>query len=449
VTRFLAIIIFVELLVGAWLVVDRSRQKAPPQPDLTLVDSFAADQLRDRTRTIKTVSDWRELGEQLMAVGYFPEAESCHRVAAQMDPRDATFAYQWAFALERLGRTADATQVYRRAADLGHPQPDECRYMAGRCLLRAEDPDGAAIEFESAAAVPAARYELARLQFRAGRLDDALRTLAPLLTEFPDAIQPATLRHRIAHQMGDRYGAFVFADRADRATRRLPNPFDADATRLIDTRSRLGIHGRNKEAERLLRNGRFADAEKLLRESLSVRWHPVSVDLLAEVAIGQSRKDEAIRLLEEVVARDGPTVHILARLGDALAESGRIPEAQGAWRRSAALGGLVESRDTLYRLAESLERSGDREGHRRHLTRALVGAGVERFRAGAIPDARFLLEEASQKSPGCAVAWFYLGEAHRISGRRSEALDAYRKCLAADPEFGRALEVIELLENLR
>jgi tetratricopeptide (TPR) repeat protein len=318
--------------------------------------------------------------------------------------------------------------------------------MAARCLLRSEDSAGAVAEFEAAGNIPAARYELARLHFREGRIREAQVLVEPLLREFPDAIQPAALRHRIAHQQSDRRNAFFHADRSNRATRRLPNPFDADATRLIDAHGRLGLHGRWKEGESLLRAGKYADAEKLLRESLAVGWRSAGADLLAEVALDLERGEEALALLQDIVARDGPSAHNLGRLGDAFAETGRAADARDAWQHSAALGNLVESKDTLYRLAESHQKAGNAASHEQHLGRALLGAGIERLRAGAIADARFLFDESVRMSPKNPGAWFYLGECARVSGRLDDARRAYGECLAVDPYYGRAIEAMELLD---
>jgi tetratricopeptide (TPR) repeat protein len=445
-TRLLLLVVALELLIGGALVLVRLRRPSPPAPDLALVDVLAGDQLRAQARACRSAKDWRDLGEAYMALGFFPEAEACHRVAANREPGDAGLAHEWAFALERLGRTEEAVREYRRAADLGHPRAAEVRFLAARSLLRQELPEDAHAEFERATnAVPMARYELARLHFRAGRLDEATRLLDPLLAEFPDAIQPATLRHRIAHQQGDGPAAYRYADLADRAARRLDNPFDHDATRLLDAHARLGPGGNWKAAEKLLRADRITDAERAVREGLAVRWHPVGADLLVEAAFQRGRPEEALRLAEEIVARDGPSAHHLARLGDALAEVGRPADARAAWLRSVALGSHVETRDTHYRLAEAFEKAGDLEQHRRHLARAGLGIGIDRLRAGAIDQARDLFAEAVEADPKLATAWFYLGEANRLAGRRADSLRAYRQCLAVDPDHGRALAALEQL----
>ena len=334
-TRLLAAIVIIELLVCAWLIGARLRRPAPPEPDLAMVDAIAAEQLRERARHVKTAGDWRDLGEANMAVGYFPEAEACHRIAFDRDRGNANLAFEYAFALERLGRLDDAIREYRRAIDLGHERPADCHFLAGRCQMRGENEAAALAEFEAAGDLPTARYERARIWAHRGQPATSLQLVEPLLHEFPDTIQPAILRYQIAQHQQDRLAMFIYADRAERAKRRLPGPFDRESSRLMDAHARLGQHGRWQLASKLIPAGKYADAEAQLRAALAVGWHPIGADLLAEVALDLGRVDEAVRLLEEVVARDGPTAQGLRRLGDALAEAGR---AGGSACRLAAIG---------------------------------------------------------------------------------------------------------------
>jgi tetratricopeptide (TPR) repeat protein len=444
--RLLVGLVVVEFLVGGWLVAARLRRPAPPRPDLGLVDIVAPDDLRDRAAGCRTPGDWRDLGEAYMALGFFPEAEACHRVAAEEDPEDPRLAHEWAFALERLGRLDEAVREFRRAADLGHPRAAECRFLAARCLLRQERPADARAELERLPRVPMARYELARLHYREGRLSEALKVVEPLLGEFPDTIQPATLRHRIALQQGDPRAAVRFADLADRAARRLPNPFDPEVERLNTTHARLGPGGRWPEAVQLLGAGKFDEAERKAREGLAVRWHPSGVGVLWEVAFRRGRPAEALKHAEELINREGPLARHLGRLGDALGELGRREEAEKAWLRCAALAPPIEAKDAHFRLAEHYEKAlPSRDRHARHLARAGLGVSIERLRAGEMKEAWDVLREVVASDARLATGWFYLGEVERLAGRPDEARRAYRHCLAVDPDHGRALAALEML----
>ena len=121
------------------------------------------------------------------AAGCFRECEACHRVACELAPRDATFARQWGFALERLARLDEATAQYRRAIELGHPDPDGCSYLIARNLLRADKPAEARAVFAGGKALAANRYELARLHLRAGETAEAAVLLDGLTAANPNA----------------------------------------------------------------------------------------------------------------------------------------------------------------------------------------------------------------------------------------------------------------------
>jgi tetratricopeptide (TPR) repeat protein len=438
VTRLLAFIVVVELAVGAMLALGRWQQSVPPVPDLTLVDSLAAGQLVEQARACRTPAGWRALGEAYMSVGYFPEAEVCHRVAAEHEPENATFVYEWAFALERLGRTSEAAEQFGRAVDLGHPRPADCRFNVGRCRLREEDVGAARAAFESARATPMARYELARLAYREGDMDGARRELDSLLAEYPDAIQPAVLRHRIAHRQGDGRLAFQTADQADRARRRLPNPFESDSERLIAAHKRLGVKAKWAEVEALVQTGELDRALPIITPAADVRWHPAGADVLAEIRFRGGDPAGALEQFQIIESRTGPVFPHLARLGDTWMAIGEHEKARAAWTRAVALGSVLETKDVHYKLAESYRKAGDTRRADSHMVRSLIAAGVEATRRGAMNDARILYQEALRIDPESPTVWFRVGELARALDQRSEAIRAYEACLARDPNHGRA-----------
>jgi cytochrome c-type biogenesis protein CcmH/NrfG len=67
-------------------------------------------------------------------------------------------------------------------------------------------------------------------------------------------------------------------------------------------------------------------------------------------------------------------------------------------------------------------------------------AGVDAYRQDRLEAARELLEEAVALAPGEARSWYYLGEIHRAQGSDNDARAAYQRCVALDPDHGRALD---------
>src|SRR5262249_35642463 len=137
-----------ELVVGAVLFHRQRNLPTPPVGELSYLDPLAAEQVRDLIQNCRSPDDWARLGEAYLAFGYFPEAEACNRVAAEGGPgwhwqraaggARAEHAYDWAFALERLGRLEEANRGYELALRLGHSRPGDCWYFIGRNWLRQE-----------------------------------------------------------------------------------------------------------------------------------------------------------------------------------------------------------------------------------------------------------------------------------------------------------------------
>ena len=137
---------------------------------LTAVDPVTADDIRAKVALDGTPEPWAALGEVYLVTGFFPEAEACLREAAALAPQSADVVFKHAYALEHLGRLEEAIAEYEAAVRLNHPRAADCWYYVGKNHLRREQAGPAMAAFEQARALPGARYELARLQARAGEL---------------------------------------------------------------------------------------------------------------------------------------------------------------------------------------------------------------------------------------------------------------------------------------
>lgn len=403
----LAALIVIELLGGAYYLLTRAPQALPPIPDLSTAHPRIADHVRTSAAAVRTPDDWAALGESYVAYGYFPEGEACYRVAAALEPGNADRAAEWAFALERVGDFAGANATYERAFALGHADASGCWYLIGRNHLRTEDVPAARAAFETAGNHPSARYELARLAVRVGNAMAAIPALDKLMTEFPTAVQPPLHRHKIEALAGTPLAA-VFADRATRAPGRLTTPFDRDWKRLEDTYYRLGPARELKELESLVAQGRGKDAEPRLGALQRDGWESSAADLLAEVAFQANRPADA-------------------------------------WERATRLGVGAETKDAWHHLAAHHERSGNTTEMKRARARAYLGAGHELHWSGKPADALAAFDVAVENDPQLAAAWYYLGESNRLRGNPVAARAAYARCLAIDPDFGRAHSALTLL----
>jgi tetratricopeptide (TPR) repeat protein len=438
-------LIAIELAVGAMLAYRQRGRPTPPIPDLAGADPAFAAHIRERAASCRTPDDWAALGLDYLAFGYFPEGEACYRRAAELEPERTERQFEWAFALERIGRLSEANSAYEGAAVLGHAVPNDCRYFIGRNHLRLEDVPAARAAFEKAGNHPSARYELARLLVRDGKLGEGIPILDQLAAEHRDAVQPPLLRHRIEVEVLAGGGPNLVADRAQRATGRLPTPFDREFHRLEAARDRIGRDRELKDLRKLLEGGNTASAEPRLRQIAAADWGPDVADLLAEVEFMRGRPAEAARILQETIDRAGPAGPLLERLGDAHAEAGRGAEAAAAWERATRLATAAEMRNAWFKLATHHDAAGKKDEARRCFARAYLGAAHEALAAGKLDDVRVTLEKAVENDANLAMAWYYLGELHRRTGEAARARAAYEKCLAIDGHYGRARAALDWL----
>ena len=160
---------------------------------------------------------------------------------------------------------------------------------------------------------------------------------------------------------------------------------------------------------RRLQQGRRAAAEALCREALARA--PASPDALIGLSIiaeGSGRLDEAIALLERVVASSGRVEHHL-HLARLLHAAGRDREVAAACRKR--IGERPDDVGALIGLAAILQAQGD------------VAGAVQVY--GGLVSIR----------PDNADGWFSLGTLLHQHGRSAEAIGPFRRAIALDPRF--------------
>jgi tetratricopeptide (TPR) repeat protein len=302
-------------------------------------------------------------------------------------------AYAQALANLRAGRAQSAEQQLR-AIQAEAPGEVNSLRLLGVALLDQDKVSPAIETLERAvAAAPQfwpARTDLARAYRKGGRLEEAREELRQVVAAAP-GLEAAWLAY------GD-----VLID-----LEKFPDAkFAYERARLTDPHCR-----RIEEATTALVAEDRKTAEVIFRDILkSDAAHVAALCGLAAVSLTVGRAADAERLLRHALKQSAHLPLAWRGLCQALADLGRFPEAEAAVRR------LLE-----------IEPENPKNW-------VLLGNVCTRMMRQ--PDALTAFEEAARLNPGEVRLRLSIGHLHKTLGHRRESEEAYKACLAFDPNFG-------------
>ncbi len=447
----LMIAVAVQSTILAWLLWGRPSGPVPPLPNLSLIDSITASELRQLRDECGSSDDYMSLGSRYFAYGFFPEAAVCHEIACELAPSDARARFEWAFCLSHSGRYDESNKRYYEAIELGSERAD-CLYFIGQNYLRLDKLEEAKLAFTQAGDLPVARYELQKTAMRESDSPEVLgevdKELADMRKKYPQSTDTYYLSARLARRMGRLDEASRLLDLADRTTGRLPGPFDIESERLLDVHAEIGLSRQRNSSRRVLESDSEED-ENALKDAIQVRWNADDVDVLAELALRRGRMPEAIQLLNQIVDRGGPDMGSLWRLGDGYAMNNQPQEAEKAWLTAIDLGrgnygDLADLHKGVSQFCASLNRPNEADLQQ---AEGVKSAGVKALQVGQFDAATKQLRRSTELAPDAPQTWFYLAESLRLQGKQAEAAAAYRRCLTLAPHHGRAIEGAKLNDS--
>jgi tetratricopeptide (TPR) repeat protein len=301
-------------------------------------------------------------------------------------------AYGQALAALRTGRAATAERQLR-AIQARAPGDVNSRRLLGVALLD-QNKIAAAIEtLESAvSAAPQfwqARTDLARAYRSAGRLQAAREELQRVVAASP-ALPTAWLAYGDVLVDLQKYAdARVAYERA-----RLSDPY----VRRIEEASAALVAEDRKTAESIFRDILQADAS-----------HVGAVCGLAAISLTVGRGADAERLLRHALKQSAHLPLAWRGLSQALVDLGQLPEAETAVRH-------------LLKIEPENPKNW-------------VVLGNVCTRMMRQPDALIAFEEAARLNPAEVRLRLSIGHLHKTLGNRRECEEAYKACLAFDPNF--------------
>ncbi len=401
--------------------------------------------------------DLRDEAQAFLVEGDYRAALDCYGRLLAEHPEDPLFWFDEAEIHVLLGESEEALQCYTRVLDLDRRNRQ-------------------------------AWFERANLLFGMGRLADAVEALKEALRIEPrksaDVLLKAEQLRRDGHanEAAILYQAVLDVDPGNgRAVLGLGDTFlelgDHDAAEGLFSRA-LGKEGKDPElllrkAELLNRKGRWGAAIQFYNRALALKWDLADAWLAkGRVLLAHDRAQEALDCFEKVLAIDPDHTAALAgkREAEGLLRPLRVaPRPPAAPMASEEPGGsapeseeppVEETTETEepeeLSFADELRRAGRQESEEPHPERAEIPADFKTFVESVEPesedtavlvqlaelaleggDAEMALlryEQALGRDPRSAKAWTGKGTALQQLDRYEEALAAYDRALALDPE---------------
>ena len=337
-----------------------------------------------------------------------------YRRAIEIDP--ALFPAHMNLGLALLERKdpAAAAIVFQRASEL-LPDQAKPRYFAGLALERSGDLKGALAQYEQAASLDEKSFDTffhwGMILLRSDRPADAEIQLRRALALSPDS--------------GPALDALTNALLAQKKTGAAVAELSAHLQRVpgdVEARTRL--------AETLYDLAKYSDALEELDRADAIA--PPSTDRLklrASIYISQEKWDAAAQILAPLISTSPNDAELHAELGNILLHKRDFPAAERELRRALALDDKPIT--TMKNLMSTV------------------------YLAGNYTAALDLLDQLAKREPPTAFVFFIRATCYDKLQRKAEAVEAYRKFLAAeqsenrknDKEEFQATERLKLLQR--
>lgn len=462
----LAGLLAIELAFCGWFVARRGLRTPPVLPAELTDDPLLAADLRavaaEADRAGHSRADgaaWRTLGESLLGRGFYAEAELALRRAVALDPRDIDAAFALAFCVDRTGRVAESTDLYRRCLDLPEKQAGQdarrpfARYAIARNHLRLEDVAAAEAAFRENDELVAANFQLAKLLFHEGRLDEAARILDRLRSQLPLALEVHQLRARMLEAGGVADEAFLARADEERSAHLIESNYNLGYVRPFTTRH--GLARELSEIEKSLpplagdpnRDPRRLDERiEPLVAAVAGRRIPerVTLDYLqANLALAAGHDAELAAHLAAIDAAGDRSAARLQLEATLLEKEGRADLALDLLERAALMAPTAQLHG---RLAEAHSLRGDAPQSLHHLARRHFHLGKALYRRNRLADALLEFRESAKLAPRHAATWFHIGEMEHHLGRPAQAIEAFRRVLELEPDHERAAAFVRILD---
>ncbi|MCA9019878.1 MAG: tetratricopeptide repeat protein [Planctomycetaceae bacterium] len=453
--RLLLILLLVELGYSGYLIADRLARPLPVLPDAQNIDPLLMSDFQELARQAETGSskEWLRLGQAFLGQGFYSYAENCFQQARHMDPNDALAQASYAFCLDRTGRMQASTREYEKLEAFSD-QTDEpfanrrhYLYAIGRNYLREENAEKAEEVFRQNKAFPPAAYQLAKLLVRSGRVEEALPIIDWNLEKTPNSLVFNQLQAQALESLGRMEEAKQARDHVEHALSMIELHFNTAFLRPYSIR-----HGIQKEVEdynqMLGRNDMDHLAQKLdaLLEKLNERLPQYQATLISMLEVQYQRKnpEQMLQLIQKLKKYGIVNSETIQFEAGAYILKEDLDKAVPLLERMLEMTPTIEVHQTLSNYYEQQNNLEKRDYHQAKM--ALLYAMIN-FRNNQLQRAEEAIEKSAELNSQDPQTWFYVAEIQRLLGNQSAAIEAYQKCIMLNPNHGRAIRELKLLEK--
>lgn len=443
--RLIARTVLVLVVIGAVIGCDRGPMA--PRPDsLEGGDPFVLDVIRRTADAVDRASanpkGWTQLGELYFAHDQFDSALECYGVAIELDPDDSRLRYLRAVCRKRIGDVDGAFEDVEIALSAGSV-PAQISWRAALWYLEEGDVDRAerlaTDAMKNSRGDRNSRRVLARVAMEAGRPEEALTLLGPIVRKRPDDRETRTSLVTALRMTGDLDAA---ARQAALAGDARPNYFDPWLDAVVTRRTDLPFWIRR--AQRTARKG-DPEAARIILETVLERWYPEARELRfteGVILVEEGRHEEAAALFEELVAGDPSWAQAMmqgasAILATSMEDADRRSVAKSLLERCLVLEPARNPAKVM--LSRILEREGDPAAARRLMEQVVASETW-------IPGHRNDLARLQRATGDPATALGTLDEATGVFGPRL-GIELGRATVLID--LGRSAEAAAALARAR
>lgn len=438
--QVLIALVVVEVFIGLAAIRWRLSLPVVPEANLSRLPASTAREIQRLQSAARSgrQPEWLELGEALLAYGYFPQAEVCLRYASEKSPDDFRSVYAHAYSLDRLCRLPEAEAQFRAAARLTQGQrANNCWYHIGLGHLRRDNTVEAEQALIRARDYPPAVHTRARLMIRSGRAKEAQALIEILRKELKLDVQTEMLAVQVSRELGNSTELHKAEERAERSQQKLR--LSDHWEYLHPIRARYGLMAEYSRAQELAGQGKLGPAVQVFQSMLQ-NEDPDQTDGFFEqgayMLLLAGKSDEALNLLTRSSDRMGLSPAAMHLMGDARLAQNRPDEAVKAWETANR---LRPDNHSLRSLSAIHARSGLGSPPQEQAL-AMVVEGISAYRANDLEAAKKNLEQAARVLTDDSQCWYYLGETHLALSQLDQARSAWRRCVEIDQDHGRALE---------